>query len=193
LSVAGLLATANAAHAQKGGRGPSHSGGHSGGYNRGGGGYGGGYYRGGYYGPYLGIGLGYYGSAYPYAYDYGYDPYVVPRYAYYPPSATVIGQQQAPQVPQGDPNVANIRVLVKDPQAKVWFDGTPTSQGGTDRLYHSPPLTAGANNTYRIRAAWMQSGKEMIQERVVPVSPGRMSVVDFTQPFSEGVPPPPAK
>jgi uncharacterized protein (TIGR03000 family) len=188
LSVAGLLATADAAQAQRGGgRGGGHSGGHSGGHY-----YGGGYYRGGYYGPYVGIGLGYYGSAYPY-YPYAYDPYVVPRVAYYPPSTTVIGQQPTPLVPEVEPNVANIRVLVGDPKAKVWFDGTLTSQGGTDRLYHTPALTTGANNTYRIRAMWIQSGKEMVQERVVPVSGGRLSVVDFTQPLSEGVPPPPAK
>jgi hypothetical protein len=43
-------------------------------------------------------------------------------------------------IPAVAPNVANIRVLVGDPKAKVWIDGTLTSQGGTDRLYHTPAL-----------------------------------------------------
>ena len=37
-------------------------------------------------------------------------------------------------------NTATIRVLVGDPQAKIYFDGTLTKQEGTDRLFHTPAL-----------------------------------------------------
>src|SRR5262245_23967099 len=37
------------------------------------------------------------------------------------------------------PSVAVIRVRVPA-DAKVWFDGDPTSQGGTDRAYTTPDL-----------------------------------------------------
>ena len=33
-------------------------------------------------------------------------------------------------------------------------------------------------------------GKEVAQERLVPATPGQMTVVDFTQPQSEALPPP---
>ena len=104
----------------------------------------------------------------------------------------IIGQapayQPADPVPAVAPNTANIRVFLTDPDAKVWFDGTLTTQGGLDRLYHTPTLTAGNNYSYRIRAAWMQNGKEMVQESVTQVTPGQTAVVDFTKPFSEPVP-----
>jgi uncharacterized protein (TIGR03000 family) len=182
--------------------------------------YHGGYYHDHFHGPGVVIGLGFYGSpfygypyAYPYAYPYpyAYDPPVVvaPRVIYAPPAAgdapvqpaqpsyTPPQPQPVPPPPQPKPvtpaNSASIRVLVPDPQARVTFDGNPTSQTGTDRLFHTPSLVAGANNTYRIRAAWVENGKEMVQERAVLVAPNQSSVVDFTQPVSEGVGAPPAK
>lgn len=83
---------------------------------------------------------------------------------------------------QSGPAPAQIRVLVPDPNAKVWFDGNPTKSTGTDRLYHTPPLTAETGNTYRIRAAWGPPGAEMIQEQEVSATPGRVTLVDFTRP-----------
>jgi uncharacterized protein (TIGR03000 family) len=184
------------AHAQRGGRG---GGGGGGGGGRGGSYYhGGGYYGGGYYRPGIGIGVGLYGVGYGYGYPaYAYDPYYVPRVSYYP-APTVIGQLApsdpvapiAPTAPVAASNTANIRVMVPDPQAKVWFDGTLTNQGGTDRLYHTPTLSPGATYNYRIRASWLQNGKEMVQEQVVPVTAGQTSALDFTRPLSEPVPAP---
>ena len=206
LGVAALLTCTNSVQAQKGGgKGGGGGGGKGGG---GGGGKGGagavrpapaparpgnvpnqGYYGGGgyYRGPGIGIGIGI-GGFYP-AYGYAYDPYYAPRYAYYPPS--VIVQQPAPEAPVS--NAASIRVLVPDPDAKVWFDGNPTKQTGTDRFFHTPELLPGSTYSYRLRAEWMQKGQRMVQEQVVSVAPGRTSLADFTQPFSEEVPPPPAK
>ena len=196
LSIVGLLMSANSAHAQK-----SRSGGHSNAGHSNGGHYGGGYYGGGYYGrPLIGIGIGvspYYsnpGYAYgSYAYPYSY-PYAVPRVSYYP-GPVLVGQLAPtdpvmPASPAVSTTSASIRVLVPDAQAKVWFDGALTTQGGTDRLYHTPTLAAGGNYSYRIRAVWLQNGKEMVQESVAQVTPGQTSVVDFAKPLSEPLPAP---
>ena len=201
LSVAGLLTGANSTFAQsRGGHsGGGHSsaghggGGHSsaghsygghgsGGHNYGGHGYGGHGYGGYGYGG-AGYGGGYYpgifGGSYPW-----YDDYTYPRYSnYYAPATeyytppTQYYAQPAPVVN----NYANIRVIVPDPQARVWFDGNSTSQTGTDRLFNSPSLTIGSTYNYQIRASWMQGGKEVSQERTVSVTPGQTTVVDFTR------------
>lgn len=139
---------------------------------------------------------------YPRPYYYGYGP----RY-YYPPvivgAGPVIVRDYPPPlivdappaiVPSPPPapaasTVANIRVLVPNPQAKVWFDGNLTSQAGTDRLFHTPSLTGGSYS-YRIRASWIQNGKEMVQEAVANVTPGQTTTVDFTRPVSEAIPAP---
>jgi len=141
---------------------------------------------------------------YPRPYIYG---GYVPRY-YYPPIVVGAGPivvrsyappvivdspptvVQSPPPPVASPpaaSAANIRVLLPEPTAKVWFDTTLTNQGGTERLFHTPPLTSGSYS-YRIRAAWIQNGKEMIQEAVVNVTPGQTTTVDFTRPTSEPLP-----
>ena len=125
-----------------------------------------------------------------YAYDpyfaprYAYDPYFAPRYAYYPQTPVVQQQPEAPMT-----NHASIRVYVPDGQAKVWFDGNPTKQTGTERFFYTPELAPG-KHTYRIRAEWvMPNGEKMIQEQVVSVAPNQTSIADFTRP-TEPVPPP---
>lgn len=174
------------------GGGMSHGGGHYGGghyggghYGGGGGFYGGGLYGGGLYGGLYGGGLyggglygGYgYGSGY-YSPYYGNSYYSAPSYAY--PQAAPYNNQPAPVTD----DYAHIRVLVPDPQAKVWFDGAATSSTGTDRIYHSPALAAGSYS-YRIRASWMQKGEPVTQEAVVNVTPGQTAVVDFTRPVQK--------
>jgi uncharacterized protein (TIGR03000 family) len=189
LSCAGLLVCADAAHAQRGGggRGGSAHGGTSHG----------GAYHGGYYRPGIGLGIGVYSPLYGYGYGYSpyaYDPFLAPRLSYYPPALVGVLQNQQPQQPMEPAGPAatnaNIRVVLPYAQAKVWFDGTLTSQGGTDRLYHTPTLDPNGKYSYRIRAAWTQDGKEMIQEQVVPVSLGQTAVVNFTRPPSEAIPAP---
>lgn len=152
-------------------------------------GYGAGYYRWPYYGTYfrgtgIGVGVGWAGGVYG-AYA-GYNPYVIPVYRY----IAVRGDYAEPS----SSTSASIRVLLPDPQAKVWFDGHATTSTGRDRVFYSPPLTADSGTSYRIRAAWLVQGKEMIQEQVVEVRPGYVSVVDFTRPVQdEGPEPTPAK
>jgi uncharacterized protein (TIGR03000 family) len=194
LCCAGLLATATPVHAQRGGRGAP------GGFR--GGVYPGGVYRGGPYHYGYGYGFGGFGLGIGFYGGYWYDPFWYgPGYGYYYPPTVVVGgpaaiagmQATPAPVPEGAPKNAQIKVLLPDANAKVWFDGNATTSTGTERIYHTPDLSPGTNPTYRIRAAWIANGKEMIEERIVPVAPGRGSVADFTRPYSEPLPPPPTK
>jgi uncharacterized protein (TIGR03000 family) len=205
-SIAGLLMGADSAFAQRGGGhggggrgGGGHiSGGHiSGGHISGGrisgarvgtihhngfhhdGFHRGGVFYGGYYPGIFGGSYPWYDSyAYP-SYSYYYDPapqYYSPPVQYYPPPT----QYYDPPV-QAVADYANVRVILPDPQARVWFDGSLTSQTGTDRLYHTPSLTAGSTYSYQIRASWTQDGREVSQERTISLTPGKTTMVDFTR------------
>jgi uncharacterized protein (TIGR03000 family) len=150
------------------------------------GGYGlGSYGLGGYgYGRGLGYGYGYGGAGYGYG-SSAYSPYYssaysTPQYSFYPSNIVV---QQPTYVPQGPPAIpagsAQVEVVLPDPNAKVWFDGALTQQTGVDRFFHTPALSPNSTSTYRVRASWMQDGSEVVQERVVSVTPGQTSVADF--------------
>jgi len=126
---------------------------------------------------YLYSGSNYYGPDYSgYAPDYGYTPdvtspaYGAPSTALQPPPATNVGNT-APAI---------VRVHVPA-NAELWFDGVKTTQTGADRVFESPPLTAGKAYTYDIKARWMQDGKEVVQTRSINVQPGQPVAVDFTQ------------
>src|SRR5262249_41716745 len=82
---------------------------------------------------------------------------------------------------EGMAQVARIRVILPDAQARVLFDDTATKQTGVDRLFLTPQLTAGAANNYRIRATFMQGDREVTLERTLAVAPGRTYEVDFTR------------
>jgi uncharacterized protein (TIGR03000 family) len=212
LSLGCVFAVADSAHAQRrgyyGGHGgsagvvsyggvtvgwgnPGYGYGNYGHGNYGYGNYGRGYgYGSGLYG--IGYGSGYYSPSY-YSYP-STSYYYAPSDYYYPSTSSYPSPNYYPSTAQTYPepnplpnNSAQVRVIVPDTQARVWFDGNLTQQTGTDRLFHTPPLQ-GANNTYRVRATWMQSGREMTQERVVNVEPGRTATVDFNQQASERLP-----
>jgi uncharacterized protein (TIGR03000 family) len=206
LGIAGLLFAPRAALAQRG-HGVGHGGSFHGGAMHGGGFYGGhGYGYGGYgYGGYgaHGYGYGYGGWYYPWwgnywgggywgggYWDGGYwpyygDTYVMPNYTRYVDQPTIIVNTTLAVAD----NSAGIRVLVPDASAQISFDGNATAQTGTDRLFQTPSLTAGSHS-YRIRATWTQNGREVLQERTVPVTPGRVSLIDFASPAPEAAPTP---
>jgi uncharacterized protein (TIGR03000 family) len=56
--------------------------------------------------------------------------------------------------------------------ARVWFDGTATSQSGTDRSFVSPSLDPGREYVYHIRVQWDENGKVVERKRDVTVHPG---------------------
>jgi uncharacterized protein (TIGR03000 family) len=193
LALAALLLAADTTQARPGGGG--------GGGAHVGGGYGGGY-RGGYYGGrgywggglYFGIGgYPYYGYPYGYGYALPYSyPAVIggaPLIASYPPLADAPPPQPSLPTPPVVPSSAQFRVIVPD-DAVVLFDGQRTNSSGPIRLFHTPPLAPSGVYNYQIRATWMQGGKEFTQQRIVPANVGQTTVVDFTQPESEPLPPP---
>jgi uncharacterized protein (TIGR03000 family) len=83
----------------------------------------------------------------------------------------------APVLPTANPG-AVIHVHVPA-DAQVSFEGTPTRQTGSDRLFLSPPLDPAQTYTYDISARWLQDGKERREERTVSVRAGHTVNVDF--------------
>jgi uncharacterized protein (TIGR03000 family) len=143
-----------------------------------------------YPGYYSGYGYpGYYGYSYP-----GY--YYAPSYAAAPPyvvaSAPVYTR---PSFYYADPaaNLSTPRVLdsgrlqifLPDANAQVWIEGQRTQTTGANRVYQSPTLTRGKPYTYTVKATWMQDGKEVTDERTVPISADSTAVIDFTKPATK--------
>lgn len=126
-------------------------------------------------------------STYWYAPTYAYPPYsnyYVPPTSTYAAPATSYGVQPATATSA----TADVRVLVPDPLAIVYFDGQRMTTMGAERMFHTPPLTMGSTYTYSVRAVWTQAGREVTQDRTVSVMAGFTSVVDFTQPGTETLP-----
>jgi uncharacterized protein (TIGR03000 family) len=184
---------------------------------RGGGGCcGGGYYGGGcsgYYGGCSGYGgggyragSGSYGPTYavsPFGgYYYGPNGMIQTQGGYYAPSGAYqnqsgfygTNQTQGTDVRQsfypssGQENSAMVRVLLPNPEAEVWFDGSATKQRGFDRFFTSPPLDTTTNSNYRytIKARWNENGKQIDQERRVDVRAGQPVTVDFRSNTNQG-------
>jgi uncharacterized protein (TIGR03000 family) len=148
------------------------------------------YYGGSYgYNPYYGY-TPYFGS-YPYD-DYAYSAYD-PVYSgdYYRPALTNPGGA-APggSNPVGDQSSstsallaefdtrAHVTVTVPD-DARVWFDGSAPSAAGRVRQFVTPPLEAGQQYTYWIRARWDENGQAVNQLQPVEVTAGARVNVQF--------------
>jgi uncharacterized protein (TIGR03000 family) len=145
------------------------------GYERGAG-YGG--YRGGYGRFWPGYYPGFFGAYDPWYDADGWDfPYVGDADDFNAPAAPYYAAPASPPNPAAV--AAAVRVIVPDPQARLWFDGQRIEQSGTDRRYQTPPLPPGTTYHYQVRAAWMQGGREVAKERDVRVTPGQTTVVDF--------------
>ncbi len=74
---------------------------------------------------------------------------------------------------------AEITILVPA-GAEIFFDGEPTTQKGTQRLYLTPPLVVGKKYSYDVLARWQENGKPVEQTRKVEVSGAARVRVDFT-------------
>jgi len=154
--------------------------------------YGGNNYGGNRYGsPYYNQGYGYQGyPGYyrPYGYNsYGYSPYNQGSYYYSQPAPVYITpvtnqSYYPPETVTPAPAAAPATVEVRVPaDAELWFDGTKTSQTGSQRIFATPPLPPGQAFTYEVRATWMSGGAPMSQIRKVQVQAGQTSVVTFTE------------
>jgi uncharacterized protein (TIGR03000 family) len=91
-----------------------------------------------------------------------------------------------PGAEPGDPAPAVIRVVVPA-DAALWFDGRPTTTTGAVRLFVSPPLAAGQEYTYELRAHWLEGGKEIRHTERVRLQAGDRPTVDFLAPQSRTV------
>jgi uncharacterized protein (TIGR03000 family) len=157
-------------------------GGGRGGYGGGGrGGYGGGY--GGYGYPYSGYGSTLGGSNYePSYYNYSTPQvYTSPSYFNTPGIVSVgpnVTMQQSGYYNPAQSTTASVDVRVPA-DAKVWFDGTPTTMTGADRVFTSPPLDTGKTYHYEVKAQWMQDGKPVEKTLSIPVAAGQRSLADF--------------
>lgn len=76
-------------------------------------------------------------------------------------------------------NTATIAVSVPA-DAKVWFDDSPTQQGGSERLFETPPLAPGKTYSYVIKAQWRSAdGQDVIRKQQVSVRANQSSNMEF--------------
>ena len=73
----------------------------------------------------------------------------------------------------------NVRVPAN---AEVWFDGTRTSQTGSQRSFVSPPIQPGRDYVYEIRARWVQAGRPVEETRRIIVRAGDRDNLNFLTP-----------
>jgi uncharacterized protein (TIGR03000 family) len=138
-----------------------------------------GYGWGGYDYPYLGYDSGYgypyYDTSTPY-YDYSYPSTgsynTAPYTDTYPQDFAAPPMQPAPTA-----TTATIEVIVPA-DAQVAFDGAPTRQKGTDRIFVTPSLPAGQSH-YTVTATWTDNGQPVTREMHIRVAPGSRVLVNF--------------
>jgi uncharacterized protein (TIGR03000 family) len=111
----------------------------------------------------------FYGSGVPYYGGGTTAPSPAASYqSFYPPAAVAASPD----------TTANVTVHVPA-DARVWFDGAPTTSTGTVREFQSPPLASGSQSTYDVRAQWNENGHAVEQTRKVAVTAGGRVRVDF--------------
>jgi uncharacterized protein (TIGR03000 family) len=206
LLLAGAIALVTPGFSQARGGGGGHGGGGHGGGGAGGGGHfsgGAGHFgSGGHYGGWHGGNRHAYGhyhhnfngyGYYPYGayggYDYPYDNYDTYSYPTYGSgdSGEVApdfryGADHATPPATGQPDTT-AEVTVNVPaDARVWFDGTPTTLTGPVRHFRSPPLTPGSRYNYDVRVSWSKDGHDVIRTQQVEVTAGGRASVTFPGP-----------
>jgi uncharacterized protein (TIGR02246 family) len=81
----------------------------------------------------------------------------------------------------GEQAKAEITIIVPA-NAEVFFDGKPTKEKGTERVFLTPPLEVGEKYSYELRARWQEGGKVVERTRKIKVSAGARVRVDFLAP-----------
>ncbi len=134
-------------------------------------------------------GFGYYPSGHGFVNGYG----SYPDYYYVNSPQIAInywkwkGPPPVVAAPVADPDAgvpaaaAVLRVRVPA-DAEVWVEGDATTQRGELRRFITPPLEAGRNQGYALRACWMKGGKPVERTEDVRVHPGDRLTVDFLAP-----------
>jgi uncharacterized protein (TIGR03000 family) len=91
---------------------------------------------------------------------------------------TTRGLSFAPNPQDNRPALITVHVPAN---AEIWFDGVKTSQTGTNRVFRSPPLQAGQNYSYEVKACWRADGQPVEQTRQVNVWAGATVQVSFLE------------
>jgi len=90
-------------------------------------------------------------------------------------------QQSFYSGPGQDNTQATIHIHVPNPSARVWIEGQEMpQQGGTERVFISPPLQRGSQFVYTIRSAWDENGRQVTREHKLPVTAGQQVAANFT-------------
>jgi uncharacterized protein (TIGR03000 family) len=85
---------------------------------------------------------------------------------------------------------AHLVVQVPD-EAEVWIEQVKTQQTGATRRFVSPPLAAGTEYSYTIRARWTADGRAVERSKTVAVQAGAQVSVNFlVEPDREVLPVP---
>jgi|GEM_PF-3227951 len=84
-------------------------------------------------------------------------------------------------IPEPVRSAATIEVRLPNPQALIAFDGHRTASQGSQRLYATPALKAGAEYYYDVTATWTENGRQVKEERKVKVRAGQVVTVDFAR------------
>jgi len=84
----------------------------------------------------------------------------------------------APDQAQAEPG-RHVEVIVPDPNAEVWFNGSKTSKLGGRRYF--PADARASPNPAAVKARWIEAGQTTTVERNINVGARGNVVVDFTK------------
>lgn len=100
---------------------------------------------------------------------------------YYPPYTAPAASVENSRAfyPGAEPDKVLINVTAPA-DARISFQGQPTTQTGVNRRFVSPPITAGYRYSYIVQATWMENGREISQTRSFAVQPGDIVNIAFT-------------
>jgi len=149
-----------------------------------------------YYSSYAGYPSTYYYNSYP-AYYSSYPTYYDSSPpSYYGNSAEELPGDAYANVPPPSGNVDNrlaadsarVEIRLPDPQASIWVEGQSIASSGAVRQFNSPQLDPSRQFSYDVKAAWIENGKLITDERRVKVQANAQSVIDFTRPSQPAQP-----
>jgi len=74
---------------------------------------------------------------------------------------------------------ARLHVVLPTPDAQLWVENEATQQQGPERWFDSPPVQAGKDYMYTVRARWTQNGRQVEAKKDVTVRAGQETTVAF--------------
>jgi uncharacterized protein (TIGR03000 family) len=108
-------------------------------------------------------------------------------YGYRHPSPEAVVVHPEPVIAVEPVVLLNVQVPA---DAEVWLDGNKTKQAGANRQFVSPPLQAGYEYTYEVRARWKENGQDVEETRNVKVRTGARLNIAFPSAEANKLPAP---